>query len=88
MSLSHDLHQIGYRLSADPMNSMLLTIDLGVKGTDLHNNKNVCFERSMKDYVSRFTPSRIKVIHFMQIVIAEFIENLIHLCTENSTFIL
>lgn len=67
---------------------MLLTIDLGVKGTDLHNNKNVCFERSMKDCVSRFTPSRIKVNHFMQIVTAELIENLVHLCTENSAFVL
>lgn len=65
MSLSHDLHQIGFRLSADQMNSMLFKIDLGIKGTDLHNNKSVCFERSMKYFVSRFTPSKIKVIDFL-----------------------
>lgn len=67
---------------------MFLTMDLGVKGTDLHNNKNVCFERPMKDCVNRFTPSRRKVIDFMQIVTAELIENLTRLCTENPAFIL
>lgn len=55
------------------MNSMLFKIDLGIKDTDLHNNKSVCFERSMKYFVSKFTPSRIKVIDFMQNVTAELI---------------